>query len=352
MRHEDLYIAGVGSWYPKPVTADEAIEAGLWDEAGRRRTGQVSAAVAGDDDTQPEMAVRAGKLAVRQSGHAESDFGVLMHAAAGFNGLDGWNITSYLQHEILAGHGLSMEVRQQSNGAMVAIELAAAYLAAGTDRTAALITASDRFVLPVWDRWRAYAGLVLGDGASAAVLSRRSGFARVLSVVTRSRPELERAQRADLPFKPYADPHDTDLYPISLIRRMQDYAAASGMGMSGVFRRMNETLVETVNTAAEEAGTRLADVEHLIFPSFGRQMMQQEVLGPLGIDKERTPWQWVAEVGHVGATDQFGALDHLGRAGLLQPGQRVMMTGIGLGFNWTTAVIEILEPPVTVESAL
>jgi 3-oxoacyl-[acyl-carrier-protein] synthase-3 len=105
MRHEDLYIAGVGSWYPKPVTADEAIETGLWDEAGRRRTGQVSATVAGDDDTQPGMAVRAGKLAVRQSGHAQSDFGVLLHAAVGFNGLDGWNIASYLQHEILAATG-------------------------------------------------------------------------------------------------------------------------------------------------------------------------------------------------------------------------------------------------------
>ncbi|MGW0775330.1 hypothetical protein ACWD01_17160 [Streptomyces sp. NPDC002835] len=137
---------------------------------------------------------------------------MLLHAAVGFNGIDGWNIASCLQHQILAGHGLSTELRQQSNGAMAAIELAAAHLAAGTDRAAALITASDRFVLPLRDRRRARAGPVPGDGASAAVLSRRSGFARVLSVVTNSRPELERAQRADLPFKPYADPHDTGLY--------------------------------------------------------------------------------------------------------------------------------------------
>ncbi|MGW7360155.1 hypothetical protein ACWGI0_26865 [Streptomyces sp. NPDC054802] len=144
----------------------------------------------------------------------------MLHAAVGFNGIDGWNIASCLQHETLAGHGLSTELRQRSNGAMAAIELAAARLAAGTDRAAALITASDRFVLPLRDRRRACAGLVPGDGASAAVPSRRSGFARVLSVVTNSRPELERAQRADLPFRPYADPHDTGLYPVSLIRRM------------------------------------------------------------------------------------------------------------------------------------
>jgi 3-oxoacyl-[acyl-carrier-protein] synthase-3 len=60
----------------------------------------------------------------------------------------------------------------------------------------------------------------------------------------------------------------------------------------------------------------------------------------------------VAEVGHACATDRFGALDHLGREGLLVPGQRVMLSGIGLGFNWTTAVIEILRSPAAVESVL
>jgi hypothetical protein len=42
---------------------------------------------------------------------------------------------------------------------------------------------------------------------------------------------------------------------------MQDYAKASGRGMSGVFRRMNEALVEAVGTATEEAGARLEDAD-------------------------------------------------------------------------------------------
>ncbi|GAB1688970.1 ketoacyl-ACP synthase III family protein [Krasilnikovia sp. M28-CT-15] len=348
MKYDELYIAGVGSWYPKPTPVQTAIDAGWYDDAVQRKTGQVSVTVAGDDDSHPEMAVRAGKLAVRQAGLPTSDFSLLLHATSGFAGLDGWNVASYLQHQIVDGSGVAFEIRQQSNGAMAALPLVAAHLSAGPENGAALITAADRFDLPVWDRWRAYVGLVLGDGASAAVLSRRPGFARVLSVVTESRAELEGAQRASLPFQTNPDPADPTLYPISLINRMQEFAASQG-GLSAIFKQMNKALISAVTLAAEEAGMRPADADHIVFPNFGRTMLQQEVLDPLDLTIDRTLWEWSREVGHVGATDQFGALDHLARQGLLEPGQRILLTGIGLGFNWTSAVVEILERPARAE---
>ncbi|MBV2155131.1 ketoacyl-ACP synthase III family protein [Kitasatospora sp. SUK 42] len=347
MRHDNLYIAGVGAWYPKPVSVDEAIEAGLYDEATQRRSGQLAATVAGDDDTQPEMAVRAGALALRHSGLDAGEFGLLLHATGAFCGLDGWNVASYLQHHVLAGNGLSLEVKQHSNGAMAAIELAAAFLAARPERQAAMITASDRFVMPVWNRWRTYPGLVFGDGASAAVLSRTGGFARIASVVTESRPDLERAQRAGLSFMAFPDTTDTEAYPINLIQRMQTFADEEHGGrISEVFKLMNQALIRSVETAAEEAGVRPADIDHLVFPNFGRTMLRQEVLTPLQLDAARTPYEFARETGHVGATDQFGGLEHLMRAGRLEAGQRVLLCGIGLGFNWTSAVLEIDERPV------
>ncbi|MER5863924.1 ketoacyl-ACP synthase III family protein [Kitasatospora sp. NPDC002040] len=347
MKYDNLYIAGVGAWYPKPVPVEKAIDEGWYDNLTRRRTAQLSATVAGDDDSQPEMAARAGKLAVRQSGLSTDAFGLLLHATTGFCGLDGWNVSSYLQDQVLDGNGISLEVRQQSNGGMAAIELAAAFLAAGTDRTAALVTASDRFAEPVWDRWRAYTGLVLGDGGSAAVLSTERGFAKVLSVHSESRAELEGAQRADQPFTANPDPADRSAYPISLINRMKQFAS-SGIGLSEIFRRMNAALVLAVNTAAEQAGISAAEADHIVFPNFGRTMLEQEVLAPLGLELEQTHWEWGREIGHAGATDQFGALDQLVQKGELRPGQRVLMTGIGLGFNWTSVVLEITETPTPV----
>ncbi|MER5861985.1 ketoacyl-ACP synthase III family protein [Kitasatospora sp. NPDC002040] len=341
MKYEDLYVNGVGSWYPKPVPVDHAVADGRYEAALQERTGMVSVAIAGEDDSQPEMAVRAGLQAVAQSGLADREFGLLLHATAGFNGLDGWNVGSYLQHRIIGGEGTAFEIRQLSNGAVGSIELAAGHLRGGTDRSAALITASDRFEAPVWDRWHMHPGLIFGDGASALVLSRRPGFARLVSSVTVAHPELEGMQRGSLPFTANSDPAQ---HPVRIIDRTRDFAARE-LPLSRVVELMDAALVRTATAACAEAGIRPTDAEHVIMPNFGLEMVKRETLDPLGIALERTPWQWAVETGHVGATDQFGALDHLAHQGLLEPGQRVLMTGIGGGFNWTSVVLEIVGRP-------
>src|SRR3954451_4050212 len=160
MRYQDLYVAGLGSWYPAAVPVAHAVADGRYAAAAQQRTAQLSVAIAGPDDSQPEMAVRAGALAVRQSGIPDSECALLLHAVAGHNGLDGWNAASFLQHRLIGGHGVAFEIRQLSNGVTGSVDLAAASLAADTGRTAALITASDVFAEPVWDRWRLHPGLV------------------------------------------------------------------------------------------------------------------------------------------------------------------------------------------------
>lgn len=66
---------------------------------------------------------------------------------------------------------------------------------------------------------------------------------------------------------------------------------------------------------------------------------------PLGIPLERMTWPWGRTVGHLGASDQFVALEHLLNVGELVPGQQVLMVGVGIGFTWCAAVLEILHLP-------
>ena len=148
--------------------------------------------------------------------------------------------------------------------------------------------------------------------------------------------------RGNLAFRPYSDPAQ---YPVSLINRFKDFAARE-MDMADVTDKMDAALVLSATTAAAEAGIRPADADHLIFPNFGEEMLRRECVAPLGVDFDRTSWRWAREVGHVGATDQFGALDRLCRDDRLEPGQHVLMVGIGGGFNWTSIVLEILDRPV------
>jgi 3-oxoacyl-[acyl-carrier-protein] synthase III len=340
MRYESLFIAGLGSYLPKAVPVEDAIVQGRYDREDQDSSGLVSITVAGPDDSQPGMAAAAGRVALERSGYRGEDISLLLHAVTAYNGLDGWNAGCYLQQEILGGSGLSFEIRQLSNGAVASIELAAAYLAGRPGNGAAMITAADRFAEPAWDRWRTSWGLVYADGASAAVVSRSGGFARVLSAVTVTDPGLEGLHRGGLPFGPCPDASD---YPIDFRARALDFSQAVDIAVAT--GRISDGLVTAVTTAASEAGIEIAEAEHYIVPSFGRELLRQQCLDVLGIGIERSTWGWGAAVGHMGAADQFASLTYLTEAGRLNPGDRALIIGIGGGFNWTCVVLDITGHP-------
>ncbi|MFC5183704.1 ketoacyl-ACP synthase III family protein [Actinomadura harenae] len=341
MRHEDLYLSSVASFLPRTVSVDDAVMDGRYDPEEQEESGVERVAVAGPGDSAPAMAVRAARAAVHRSPHEPGEIDLLLHAVTAYNGLDGWNAACYLQKEVLGGAGTSFEVRQLSNGAMACVELAAAYLSAAPDRRAALITAADQFAEPAWDRWRTGWGMVFADGASAAVLSRVGGFARVRSTVTVTDPELEGLHRGELGFGAAPDPAE---YPIDFRARTLDFARSMDLAEAG--RRMAAGLRDAVSEAADEAGISAADADHYVVPGFGRRLLLRECLDPLELDIGRSTWSWSAQIGHLGAADQFAALAYLAEAGRLAPGDKAIAIGIGGGFNWTCIVLEVLEPPV------
>ena len=337
MRYKDLYVAGVGSWFPESVPIEEAVADGRYDSEVWAKTRMSGVAIAGPDHPQPEMAVAAGRAAMRHAGLAGHQVGLLLHAVAGYNGLEAWNCASYLQNEILSGHGFAYEIRQLSNGAVGAVELAAGFLGSHTGRRAALITTADVFPAPVWDRWTASPGLIFGDGASAMVLSKDRGFAKVLSVASTCDPGLEGMQRGDSPFYGYADPAQ---YPVDIRSRTHEFADVVPIKQAA--KRMAEGLHAAADEACADAGMRIADVDHVVVPNFGRELLQHECLDPLGVDVSRTVWEWGREIGHVGAADQFAGLARLVETGAAEPGQTVLLVGVGGGFNWTCVLLRMV----------
>jgi 3-oxoacyl-[acyl-carrier-protein] synthase-3 len=340
MRYDDLFIAGLGSYLPKAVPVEEAVLAGRYDAEEQASSGQQAVTVAGDDDAQPDMAVRAGQLALARSNHPGADVCLLLHAVTGHNGLEGWNAAAYVQWHVLGRGGTSMEVRQLSNGAVASVELAAAYLAADPTRRAAMITAADRFSEPAYDRWWSSWGLVFADGASAAVLSRDGGFARVVAAVTRTDPELEILHRGTLPFTAVAGP---DQYPVDFRARTLDSSQFIDFDAAG--ERIGAGLVDVVRQATAEAGCAVSDVDHYVVPNFGRELLHKQCVDVLGIDASRTTLSWAAHVGHLGAADQFAGLTYLSESGRLAPGDRVLILGVGGGFNWTCLALEVIAEP-------
>lgn len=343
MKLEQMYIASTGTFLPPPVSVKKAVADGRYDskEAAETRLESVLVALT---ESAPEMAVHAARSAFSRAEISAQDISLILHASICFQGLDFHSIASYIHNTVLGSHSaFSLEVKGLSNGGMACLELAASYLSASPGRTCALVTTADRFHTEWLDRWSADTGMVMADGAAALILSRRNGFARLLSVATVSDPSLERLHRGNSRF---------EIAPlrINVHQRKREYLAE--VGLEDMLRRFRRGLRKSVEQALKEADTQLDAIARFVVPHVGHILLQREYIEELNISESATTWDWGKTIGHMGAGDQIAGLNHLVDTAALKPGDRCLMMGVGAGFNWTSAVIEYIESPPYVSSVL
>jgi 3-oxoacyl-[acyl-carrier-protein] synthase III len=336
---DSLHLTGVGSYLPASVSAAEAALDGRYDPQDHLENEYISACEAADGESAPEMAVHAVRDALSHTPEDPADIDLVLYAHVYHQGHDIWSPSCYVQREVIGNKAPCMQVMQASNGGMAALELAASHLVAHKEHRNALVVAADRYSLPGFDRWRADFGQVYGDGAAALVLSNRGGFARLVATHSTSDPELEDFTRGAEKF--------TSM-PLGAHRRIdlrkpkKEFLHRSDFKV--VLDRMVSGLVENVDTIICQAGLTMAEVDWVVIPHSGREMIEWQFLEPLGIPLERTTWEWGRHICHLGAGDQIAGLWHLDRAGKLRHGQRVLLIGVGVGLNWTSAILEICAP--------
>ncbi|MEU9665935.1 ketoacyl-ACP synthase III family protein [Streptomyces bobili] len=332
---DELYIAAASSWLPERMTLDEAERAGLVERARVWNTGIESLCVSADKSA-PEMAVLAARAALERAECEPEDLHLLLHAYTYHQGHDVWPPASYIQQFSGGGSCPAIEVRQMSNGGMIALELAASYLTAN-DRPNALVTTADRFCLPGFDRWRSDPSSPFGDGGAAVVLSTRTGFARIRGLVSVSDSGLERGSRDErFSDAPMASGSPVDLNSDALVREL---------GVEALLNRIQAGQREAFDRACAQADVKFSDIDWYVLPNLGRTRMRAQYFDPFGIDPQRSTWSWGRQVGHLGAGDQFAGLAHLVSEGALEPGQTCLLSGVGAGFTWTAGILEIIAKP-------
>ncbi|MCP3803368.1 ketoacyl-ACP synthase III family protein [Allokutzneria sp. A3M-2-11 16] len=344
MRWNNVYLAGLGVDLPERVlTAEQAVRDGLYDARRAKINGIRAVRIAPDDEPPPMMAVRAGRRALARSGHRAEQVGLLLHTYINHQGRDMWSPAQYVQQGTVGSScQVAMEVRQGCNGALGALELAASHLSARPDVDAALITAADAWKQPYVDRFTTDEQVVFSDGGSAALLSSRSGFARLLSTASRSEPSLEPMYRGEGPWTtaPFLDGK-----PLAVSERPRQWLMREENVYDDTLGLMDRRFAEAIAQALADADTELADVRWFVHANVIRPIAEWGFVRKIGFDPARTPYEWGLGVGHLGNSDQFAGVDHLIEAGLPRAGDRLVMVGIGTGFMWTAAVLELLEVP-------
>lgn len=340
MRLHDVHIASIGVHLGQPVDLAEAVAAGRYDQSEYTANGLVQAVVAADEFP-ADMAVSAVRQAMERCAVAPDSIRLMLHASLFFQGQDMWTPASYIQRYTVGGTAPSIEVDQKSSGGMAALGLAVAYLSACDRDSSLLITTADRFCEPGWDRFRSESGTVMGDGATATLLTRRPGFARVLSTVMTADPTLEEMYRGD-GFRDAAHSGDK---PMDLRRRKKAFMRGRMLELEQISLRIASGVGDCMREALDEADTKLDDVARVVLPNIGLTVRWWSLLKEMGVERERTTWDWGRTIGHLGAGDQFAGLEQLVRQGTVKPGDRVVLAGSGHGFNWGAAVVEILHTP-------
>jgi 3-oxoacyl-[acyl-carrier-protein] synthase III len=338
MRFNDIYVAGVASWLPPR----EPIGQGRYEPGVQEKHAYESASVASADDAPPEMAIRAGRLALTRSGVDPAEVSLLLHASIWYQGLDMWAASSYIQHAVLGGNrtAQAIDLNQQCAGAMSALQLAADHLVADPDRRAAIVTSAERFAPPGFDRWHSEgAHIVFGDGAGALVLARDRGFARLLAARSYADTALEPMNRGDSMLTPFSPASQG---PVDIGGRGD--AFLQKMDIQEVITRIRQGHADAVHGLLDEAGLKITDVSRFVFPNIGLGLLT-DLAGQVGVEVSQTTWELGRTTGHVGAADPINGLAYLIEQKELSVGERVMLVGIGYGWYWSSALVECVEIP-------
>ncbi|MFE2022109.1 ketoacyl-ACP synthase III family protein [Streptomyces sp. NPDC059499] len=339
MRLEDVYIRGTSTRLPSRIPVADAVASGACPPRVAAATGMESVAYS-PHESAAEMAAAAARTALERAGTHGGDVDLLLHADTYHQGQDLWPVASYIQREALGNTCQAIEIRQMSNGGLAALDLASAYLTAGHGHSDALLTTADRFCAPGIDRWNTDPGTPYADGATSLVLSRRGGFARLVSLAMYADPELEPLHRGDDPFTTAPFGHRM---PVDFEAAKRSFVGRAGI--SYAITRAHNGQQTVIKQALADAGSELSEADWVVLPHFGKRRLTSIYYKPFGIDPARTTWDFSRTVGHLGAGDQFAGLDHLMVSGRAAPGDRCVLVSVGAGYSWGCAVLDILERP-------
>jgi len=341
MRTQDMFIRGVGSYLPERVPVGWAVQRGFLKASDAELMQYTGALVAGDIPA-AEMALIAAREAVERCGQEPGELDLMLYADTWNQGPEGWLPCSYLQRHLTGGDVPAVEILDGCSGMFGALELAASYLRAQPGRTSALLIAADNYPMQDAKRWTR-GPFISGDAATALVLSKEPGFARLLSVCSGIVPEAE-LDRGEPLFPPSltVDGGKSNMLA-KLEARKRDPAERAKLVERA--RRLHRKFQEIADRAFAEAGISAADITRMAMVNTIREIIEDRGMTSLGVDFSKSTWEYGRGVGHCGASDQLLAFDHLLSTGQLKPGDHCLLLSSGPGVVLCCAVIEITESP-------
>jgi 3-oxoacyl-[acyl-carrier-protein] synthase-3 len=317
-------ITGLGVHVPeRVVTNDELAQyVETSDEWILDRTGIRERRMASEDEALTDVALPAARAALADAGVDASEIDLLISATVTPDMMFPTS-SALMAAELGSAQAAAYDLLAGCTGFMYAIAQAYGMVAAGLSRRA-LVVGGD--VLSKILDWEDRSTLVLfGDGAGAVVVEpvARGGFLGF---------ELGADGAGGVHLQ----------YPGSGSRHFENPESMLKMNGREVFKFATRVMVSSATAVLDECGKSIADVDVYV-PHQANKRIIDHAVGKLGVPRERT----VVNVDRYGNTSSGSiplALADARAEGRLHDGALVLMTGMGAGLTWGSALLEWTSP--------
>ncbi|MGE0644704.1 MAG: beta-ketoacyl-ACP synthase III [Nitrospira sp.] len=318
-------IVGTGSYAPTRVLTNADLESmvATSDEWIRERTGIRERRVAATGEACSDLAVQAGKRALKAAGVAATDLDIILLATC--TGDFPLPATACLvQHQLGATKAGACDLSAACCGFVYALSVADAYIKTGMRHV--LVIGSE--VMSAITDWTDRNTCVLfGDGAGAVVLSASDGERGILSTDLRSDGTL-----CDLIMVPGGGSRTPPSEKV-LAERLHSIK----MKGNETFKVAVRTLEDIARSTLAANYLRVEDLD-LYIPHQANVRILKAVMDRLGLPMEKVLLN-LDRYGNTSAASIPIALDEAVREGRIKDGSLVMLGAFGAGLTWASAMI-------------
>ncbi len=319
-------IIGVGDYVPKKVLTNADLEkmVDTSDEWITTRTGIKERHIAADNEPTSQMAIKAGKEALKNARIKPENLDLIIMATITPD-LQLPSAACIVQEGLKAFNAVCFDISAACAGFVYALVIAEQFIKTGVYKNALIIGAEKLSSVTDWtDRNTC---ILFGDGAGAAVLGKvkRGG---VLSHYLATDGRL-----VDLLFIPGGG----SKFPASVdtIKNKMHFVKMRG---NELFKFAVKFMADATNKALKRSGLKCSDVTYII-PHQANIRILLSMAKKLGIPKEKI-FLNIHKFGNMSSASTAVALSEAVQKNKLKKGDNIVLTAFGAGLAWGACVIE------------
>ena len=315
-------IIGTGSAVPEQIVTNEDLSkiVETSDEWISSRSGIKERRVA-KEETTTSLAILAGKRALENAGIASEEIEVIIVATCTPDYFFP-NTACQVQEAIGAKHAVAFDLSAACSGFLFALSTAQAYIKGGIYQKALIIGAETMSKMIDWsDRSTC---VLFGDGAGAAVVS-----AEETGV-------LELVQKSDGTGKGVLSCKARETR--NLLNHESETKEYLYMEVQPVFKFAVKTVPECVEEVLKKAEVKKEEIRYYILHQANSRIIQS-VAKRLKEPEEKFPMN-LSLYGNTSAASIPILLDEMNRNGMLNRGDKLVLSGFGAGLTWGAVLLE------------